>query len=286
MNYWRRYGADYLADTQELTMIEDGAYGRLLDYNYSKERPLPLDVERIFKIARATTQDEQQAVRTVLIEFFEKRPDGYHNKRVEKELAIAVQARLNGKAGGRPRAAKTHDLTETVTGILTEKQTGEGGGLGHPPSTIHQPLNRLTTSPSTTTQDQPPSPGAHKRAPRRANGGASKTGDTWIRYANAYQNRYGTQPVRNAMVNGQLASLVRLLGHEEAPPVAEFYVSHSRSIYVAAKHSVNLLVRDCTGLRTEWATGRKVTDTEARNADRTAHTGEVVEKLIRENGGG
>jgi hypothetical protein len=30
---------------------------------------------------------------------------------------------------------------------------------------------------------------------------------------------------------------------------------------------VDLLLRDCEGLRTEWATRRRVTDTEARQAD-------------------
>lgn len=45
MNYYRRYSGDYLRDTSKLSVLEHGAYSLLLDYYYSEETPLPLDLE-------------------------------------------------------------------------------------------------------------------------------------------------------------------------------------------------------------------------------------------------
>lgn len=93
------------------------------------------------------------------------------------------------------------------------------------------------------------------------------TGKTWASYSGAYRRRYGVEPVRNAKVNGQLAQLINRLGADEAPVVAAFYVSHNKTWYVSKKHPVDSLLADAEGLRTEWATGRMVTDTEARQTD-------------------
>jgi hypothetical protein len=85
---------------------------------------------------------------------------------------------------------------------------------------------------------------------------------TWANYTNAYQRRYGAEPVRNAMVNKQVSDLVKRLG-AEAPEVAAFYLTHSGGYYVAQMHSVSALLRDCEKLRTEWITGQRMTNTKA-----------------------
>lgn len=98
---------------------------------------------------------------------------------------------------------------------------------------------------------------------------APPTAATWTAYAKAYGVRYRVEPVRNATVNGQLSNLVSRLGAEEAPAVAAFYVSSNNSRYVSAGHSVGMLVMDAEKLRTEWATGRQGTATQAIQADKT-----------------
>lgn len=70
MNYYPRYPGDYLAKTLDLTMVEDGAYTRLLDWYYSNERPIAH--ERRYVVSRATTAAERHAVDTVLTSFFER----------------------------------------------------------------------------------------------------------------------------------------------------------------------------------------------------------------------
>ncbi len=94
------------------------------------------------------------------------------------------------------------------------------------------------------------------------------TTQVWEFYRQAYLNRYGVDPVRNAAVNGQLNQLVKRLGESEAPEVASFYVTHNNQYYVKSMHAVGPMLKDAEKLRTEWFTGRKITNHEASDLDR------------------
>ncbi len=76
MIFYKRFPGDYTRDTIHLSMIEDGAYGRLMDFYYSCEKPLPPDRKAVYRIARATDRAEQRAVDSVLAQFFELATDG------------------------------------------------------------------------------------------------------------------------------------------------------------------------------------------------------------------
>ena len=89
----------------------------------------------------------------------------------------------------------------------------------------------------------------------------------WDAYADAYLARYGTEPVRNAKTNALFTRLCQRLRHHEVEHVARWYVSSNAAPYFRSKHAVDLLLRDCEGLRTEWATQTRVSDTDARQAD-------------------
>ena len=123
----------------------------------------------------------------------------------------------------------------------------------------------------------------HSAAAPRRQPGEGVTVPTWNAYCPAYKTRYSVEPVRNKAINAMLSRLVERLGAEEAPQVAAFYLTHNRADYVRSKHPVNLLLRDAEGLRTEWATGRRVTDAEARQADQTAARGNQADRLIEKH---
>ena len=110
----------------------------------------------------------------------------------------------------------------------------------------------------------------------------AKTGAIWAAYSAAYFKRYGAEPVRNAKINGQLAQIIDRLGADEAPHVAACYVGSSNAFYVARRHSVDCLLRDCESLRTEWATGTRMSATEARHMDEHQTSAENA-KWLREN---
>lgn len=108
------------------------------------------------------------------------------------------------------------------------------------------------------------------------------TGEAWDAYSTAYKAKYQAEPVRNAMVNGQLANLVARIGAEAAPEVARFYLGHKNGLYVSAMHPVNLLLRDCEKLHTEWRTGQQMTRTQAMQADKTQTNANAFAPLLAE----
>lgn len=91
----------------------------------------------------------------------------------------------------------------------------------------------------------------------------------WESYSREYHTRYGVTPVRNAKVNSQINQIVDRLGPDDAPQVAAFFVHHNASWYVSKGHAIGLLLADAEKLRTEWATGRKVTGVQARQVEKT-----------------
>jgi uncharacterized protein YdaU (DUF1376 family) len=110
MNFYRRFIGDYMRDTQELTLIEHGAYTLLLDHHYATEEALTLEKSRLYRITRAGTASERAAVDRVLARFFEKSRVGYVQKRAVEEIEYARSradvSRNNGKLGGRPKEVK------------------------------------------------------------------------------------------------------------------------------------------------------------------------------------
>jgi uncharacterized protein YdaU (DUF1376 family) len=67
-------------------MVEDGAYRRLLDRYYATEEPLPTDETVLFRVIRARTGEEQNAVRIILLEFFRLTDAGWTQKRCDVEI--------------------------------------------------------------------------------------------------------------------------------------------------------------------------------------------------------
>jgi len=53
MNYYQHHLGDYLRDTAHLSMLEDGAYRRLIDAYYIRERPLPGELREVYRLRPA-----------------------------------------------------------------------------------------------------------------------------------------------------------------------------------------------------------------------------------------
>ncbi len=86
MNYYSQHIGDYAKDAGHLSMTEDGAYRRLMDAYYGREEALPIDLKACYKLARATSKPEREAVQYVLAEFFTLEGDGWHQKRCDEEI--------------------------------------------------------------------------------------------------------------------------------------------------------------------------------------------------------
>lgn len=83
------YGGDYERDTGDLTLVEHGAYLKLMLHCYNTGEALPEEPAKLQRICRAHSDDELQAISNVISRFFIKRSDGLHNVRCDSELKKA-----------------------------------------------------------------------------------------------------------------------------------------------------------------------------------------------------
>ena len=151
MNYYKRNMGDYARDTGHLSLAEDGAYNRMLDFYYASEKPLPKERAEIYRRVRARSKADQAAVDTCLRDFFEQRDDGWHHKRCDEEIAVmqhkADTNRENGKSGGRPKKKpsdnpqKTHSVSSgnpplqvVETLAISHKPLGNSKEAAAPPA--------------------------------------------------------------------------------------------------------------------------------------------------------
>lgn len=106
----------------------------------------------------------------------------------------------------------------------------------------------------------------------------------WQAYASAYESRYGASPVRNAKVNGQVRQFVQRVGGEEGPDIAGWFPAHPGAFYASRMHDFGCLLSDAEKLRTEWATGRVMTNSKARQSDRSGATLSALNEILAERG--
>lgn len=112
MNYYERHIGDWIKDTVSLSMLEDGAYNRLIDQCYQTEKPLPLDRKEIFRAARAISKAEKDAVLYVLGKFFVETTDGFVQKRVELELVRYQEKKNKAQASANARWNKDKSVSD------------------------------------------------------------------------------------------------------------------------------------------------------------------------------
>lgn len=86
MNHYPHHIGDYTKDTAHLSMIEDGAYRRLIDLYYLHEQALPAERRQVYRLARATSTAERKAIDTILDEYFTVSPDGFRHSRCDEEI--------------------------------------------------------------------------------------------------------------------------------------------------------------------------------------------------------
>lgn len=109
MNYYPHHIGDYLKDTAHLTMIEDGAYRRLIDLYYLHEKPLPAEKRQVYRLARAASTAERGAVDTILEEYFTLTDEGWTHRRCDAEVAKSREKSEKARTSAASRwQSKTH----------------------------------------------------------------------------------------------------------------------------------------------------------------------------------
>ena len=90
-------------------------YRRLLDLQYTSEKPLPMDERQLFRLTRAATDLHREAVLTVLHEFFTETDEGW----VSARAMVEIDAMREKQQKQRDRANKRWHKPDADTGNAT-----------------------------------------------------------------------------------------------------------------------------------------------------------------------
>jgi uncharacterized protein YdaU (DUF1376 family) len=107
MNYYQHHIGDHLIATAHLSALEDGIYRRLMDRYYATELPLCLDEAMLFRVMRVHTDDERNAVRTMLNEFFTRSDSGWRHTRCEQDITAFKEKSAKSTEAANRRWQKT-----------------------------------------------------------------------------------------------------------------------------------------------------------------------------------
>ncbi|QOJ34059.1 MAG: hypothetical protein HRU82_03440 [Nitrospira sp.] len=292
---FQTYAADWLADTLNalLTPAEEGARFRLKCHAWrDPDCSLPDDDEELAMLSRlgdSWHKGSGEKLRKCFIPH-PKKPGrlcdmGLMEER-KKQEAWRKKSQEGGKRSAESRALRSKERSRLVEGSLTN-----GGELVEPNGNSSSSSSFASSSSSSSSSSIPKEEREERKTKEKSSAApdagerslvevaAGRTVSTWEAYSAAYRNRYGINPHRDKQVNGILAKLVERLGPEIAPHVAAFYVEHNKSFYVSNRHPVEALLKDCTGLKTQWQTGVKATTGEARNAERRDDVMEQVKRV-------
>lgn len=148
MNYFELYPGDYLRDTSRLSLVDHGAYLKLMMAYYGEEEALPSAYADLYVIVAAVSAADKAAVKKVADRYFPTSDDGLrHNGRADEEIAKAQKriqtARENG-AKNKPKKDPAGMPAGMPAGVPadTQRDTRSGEALHTPHATF--PTDDLT----------------------------------------------------------------------------------------------------------------------------------------------
>jgi uncharacterized protein YdaU (DUF1376 family) len=278
MHYYKRDLGRYYKKTAKLSMLEHGAYTLLLDAYYDRERQPTRD--EAIAWCWADSDEEIAALDKILKRFFVKHGDVYHNSFADEVIDAYQENSNNNKKIAQEREQKRRkEKARTVHEPRTNREP-----------TVHEPPPNhklLTTNQELLITNQE-SVTKNKKSKNKELNHLQVASDTarqdkcrviWSNYKNAYYNRYGTEPVRNAKTNKQVVALLDRLG-DEAQHVANYYLSINDSFLIKRAHDFGSLLSGCEGYRTQWATNKTITTTQAQQVDREQSNINAVQEAV------
>ena len=123
MNYYPFHIGDYVSATRHLSWVEDAAYRRLLDTYYVTEKPLPDDLRQVCRLVLATTEDQREAVKIILSEFFELTADGWINSRADAEINAMREKQQKQRDKANKRWHKTKEEPGTASALPQHEES-------------------------------------------------------------------------------------------------------------------------------------------------------------------
>ena len=113
MHYYQFNIGDYHSHTLHLSEIEDLTYRRLLDWYYLHESPIPNDLNEVARQIRMRSHSD--CITTVLLEYFERTPDGWVHHRADKEIEKVGEKSTKASKSAKARWDKVKDANALPT---------------------------------------------------------------------------------------------------------------------------------------------------------------------------
>lgn len=146
LHYYEFHVKDYMADTPDLSLLEHGAYRRLIDLCYLRGGPLPDDMAGIYRAIGASSPTEKNTAKAILHRFFTHDEGGWMQKKCARVIANGGKLKdtrsraESGSKGGKQRAANAQaKLLDESQAKYKQNPSNEDGEKQ--PSIIHNPLS-------------------------------------------------------------------------------------------------------------------------------------------------
>lgn len=170
MHYYEHHLGDHARGAGHLSMLQEGAYRRLLDAYYTREQPLPAEVRDVCRLVRARSKPEREAVEAVLREFFEATQDGWRHSRCEREIARFQDKQRKAKASADARWSRQPQSERNAKALPDEMRTHSEGNAprarSQAPGTSPQPPEtKHHSSDASHLQDDDKNPSGSSAAP-------------------------------------------------------------------------------------------------------------------------
>lgn len=149
MNFYPHHIGDFNNATRHLTRVERSVYRDAIDLYYDTEGPLTKDIDYLCRRLLCSTEDEKEALKIILDEFFTLSDEGYRHDRCDSEIQkyrgnISAKAKA-GKASAearrkskKPRTNKTEAQSEhNLTGVARNSTCVHNQ---EPLTTNHKPI--------------------------------------------------------------------------------------------------------------------------------------------------
>lgn len=114
MHYYPHNIADFNNSTRHLTRVEQSVYRASIEMYYDTEQKLSTDINKLNRKLLCVTNEEKEALLTILDEFYIKHDDGFYHERCELEIA---KYRANTSAKARAGIASAKARKEKSTGV-------------------------------------------------------------------------------------------------------------------------------------------------------------------------
>lgn len=164
MKYYSHHIGDFNNATRHLTRVERSLYRDMIELYYDVEQPLNRDMDKLARRVLAHTEEEREAMRLVLEEFFVLEDDGWHNPRCDEEIAKYRAQIEQASRAGKSSAAKRMNRASTKTDAPRQPEQRDDNGSSTP---VEQAFNQPITINQEPITNTPPDGGvARKRAAR------------------------------------------------------------------------------------------------------------------------